>query len=78
LVPTLVPRYEAIESRLGIFPFFSKILEGIDSKLPLVVVNLFLESDGYVEVLLRVKLKARSMHCFLSLADQMFHDKHPI
>jgi hypothetical protein len=63
---------------LVLFPFFLKVLEGLNSKLPLVVLNLFLESNGYIEVFVRVKLKARSMHCFLILADQMFDEKPPI
>ena len=53
-------------------------MEGFNSELPLVVLNLCLESDSYVDVFVRVKLKVRNMHCFLRLADQMFDDKHPI
>ena len=66
-----------LSQNLVFFPFFSKILEEFNIKLPLVVFNLFLESNGYIEVFVRVKLKARSMHCFFSLADHMLDDKHP-
>jgi len=62
---------------LVFFPFFSKIFEGINTKLPLVVFNLFLELERYIEVFVRVKLKARSRHYFLNLPDQMIDDKHP-
>jgi len=78
MTSTLVRRSKPLSQDLVFFPFFSKIIEGFNSKLPLVVLNLFLKSDGYIEVFVRVKLEASSMHCFLSLADQMFDDKQPI
>jgi len=37
-----------------IFHFFSKILEGFNTKLLFVMIYLFLESDGYIEVFVRV------------------------
>jgi hypothetical protein len=60
------------------FLVFSKILEGFDSICPLVELNLFLEWDDYIEVFVRVELKARSVQCFLSIADEILDDKHPI
>ena len=59
-------------------PFSSKSLKDSTIEIPLDVLNLFLESDGYIEIFVKVKLKARIMHCFLSLAYQMFDYKRPI
>ena len=64
---------------LVFFLFFWNILEGVNSKLQLLALNPFLESDGYIEIFVRVKLKAkRNMHCFLTLADPALDEKHPI
>ena len=40
---------QAIESRLGVLSLlFQKNIEPFNSELPLVMLNLFLESDGYI------------------------------
>ena len=63
---------------LVFFPFVSKVLKGFNSKLPLVGLIVFLESDGYVAVFVRAKLKARNMHCFLLVALELVPPVSPL
>ena len=78
LVPTLFRRYQAIKSGIAILSLLSKN----SSRIKQWTFTRRVESAfgvGWLHWgLVRVKLNARSMHCFLSLANQVLGHKHPI